>query len=491
LLDSTARRPSTYGLHGRARPTLAGNLATFSALALLLMGGSASALCVEGTRRACTNDSGCPGTEVCDGNDWGDCYGSSTCNEPPPTTLSYVTSGIGAGREVQVSAITNPGTTDTFPTYLFRQAQKHLTFTATAADAARGITSVKLQGTLNVLCMQQRSDVLLREGISTQTFTYSNQNSAVSTAPSRTVSLSVDFMSYAEETRCPTGYLPYRLDFAVVAEAINGQGHILKTHLQRYVFVQSFKVATFNIRHGKNTDDLSNSEWVARHLNERNDIDVALLQEADENSVWSLVSSPYILDLSKQIRFAGDNDLAVISRFPISQNVPVQFSQPLEGYNHRWHYVVLDLGGFPVKVANLHLIATSVAQTRDIPEVPYRRQEVDEVMAHMSNPGMAAIIGGDLNANVFQDNPPFLFIRYEFDPIHGTGQYKHFCLPPSTGCHVTPEVGVRFNLDHLWIWEGPSGFGFVDSYTAYDRLPSQTPYLSDHRMQVTRLHINE
>ncbi|MCY1019041.1 endonuclease/exonuclease/phosphatase family protein [Pyxidicoccus sp. MSG2] len=408
-------------------------------------------------------------------------------------TLRYVTSGIGAGRERQVDGVTGAPTTDNLPTYLFRQAQKSLTFTATAADPARGVTSVKLQGTLNVICMQRRSDVLLREGFSTQTFTFSNQNSATTTASSRTTSLSINFKSYAEETRCPTDYLPYRQDFSLVAESTDGNGGVLKTPLKRYVFVQSFKVATFNILNGVDVAGVGSADRLAQHMNDRNDIDVVMLQESRENTVWGITASPYIKELSRQVRFSGNDDLTVMSKFPISENVPVQFSQPLEGYNHRWHYVVLDLGGFPVKVANLHLIAGSVAENRGIPEVPYRRQEVDEVMAHMRNPGMPAIIGGDMNADVFRTDmdPLFTYVRYEFEFFYYTPPYKHFCLPPSTGCHVTPETPPRYNLDQLWVWVSTPGFGFVDSYTAYDRLPHLTPYLSDHRMQVTRLYINE
>jgi hypothetical protein len=468
-----------------------GDLALCAALALVLMTGTATAACPEGATKACFTDEGCPGTTMCDGMDWGDCMGSSTCNAPPPMTLKYVTSGIGAGREQQISGATGAPTVDNFPTYLFRQAQKHLTFTATAEDPARGVLSVKLQGTLNVICMKRREDVLLRESTSTQSFPFSSQNSSTSPVSSRTVSLTVDFKTYTEETRCPADYLPYRLDFSLVAEATDGDNIVLKTPLKRYVFVQSFKVATFNILNGKDRSGVSSFDRLAQHMVDRNDVDVALLQEATENSVWNLVASPYIQGLARQVRFAGNQDLAVISRFPIIENVPVQFSQPLEGYNHRWHYVVLDLGGFQARLANLHLIATSVAQNRGINEVAYRRQEVDEVMAYMRNPGMPALIAGDMNADVFRDDPPFTHVRIEFEFFYYTPPYKHFCLPPSTGCHVTPDMGVRYNLDQLWVWVGTPGFTFVDSYTAYDRLPGQEPFLSDHRMQVTRLHINE
>ncbi|WP_163779115.1 endonuclease/exonuclease/phosphatase family protein [Myxococcus vastator] len=454
---------------------------------------NAIAACPEDASIACTNEHGCPGIKTCQNRAWGDCIGSSTCNDPPAIALHYTTTGIGAGQEQHVEGVPWAGTTDNRPTYLFTQAQKYLTFNAVASDPIRGVKSTKLYGTLNVLCMKRRTDMQVRESITTTSIPVLSENSAATTSPSRSVALTVSFKSYLEEDRCPADHLPYRLDLSLTAETTDGANNTLRTPLRRYVFVQSFKVATFNILNGKDTSGQNSIDRLGVFMHDTNDIDVAFLQEAHQDTVNQLVSRGFIKELSRNIRLSGNNDLAVLSRFPIIQNVPVQFSEPLEGYNHRWHYVILGLGGFSVKVANLHLIATSVAVSRGIPEVPFRRQEVDEVMAHMRYPGMPAIILGDLNAMVFQDTPPFTNIRFEFEPLYytqpGAAPYVHSCLGIS--CDMTPDMHLRFYLDQIWVQDSLPGLGFVDAYTAYDQplgLPGQ---LSDHWMQVTRLHLKE
>ncbi len=152
---------------------------TFALGALLLgvLGARpASAACPDGAQAACVNEYGCPGTTTCMGKEWSDCIGSTTCNEPPPMKLWYVSSGIGSGREVRVDGVPTAPMADRNPTYLFRQAQKQLTFTATAADSARGVRSVRLQGELRVICMQPRQDVQFREARASSYFHSASEN---------------------------------------------------------------------------------------------------------------------------------------------------------------------------------------------------------------------------------------------------------------------------------------------------------------------------
>ncbi|MCP3165161.1 endonuclease/exonuclease/phosphatase family protein [Myxococcus qinghaiensis] len=391
--------------------------------------------------------------------------------------LKYVTSGIGAGKEKTVVGVANAATTNPFPTYLFTQAQKSLTFTATTEDPLRGVKSVKLIGELTVWCMAPRHSVYSTEMRSSQTFNLSNENSSATASPSRSVSLTATFKSYAEETRCGTGLLPYRLDLALTAHALDGNNHVLKTPLRRYVFVQSFKVATFNIRNGKNMSNQDSAGMISSYLELDHKVDIVLFQETHENTVSRLLTEPGLRELSLHRALSGNNDLAVFSRFPIAQNVVVPFSQPLRDYVHRWHYVVMDMGGFNPRIANLHLIATSVAEERDLDELTYRRQEMDEVMWVMRPPGPPSIIAGDFNAPVYKDNPPYTYIRWEWDSLYFTPPYKHFCMV--AGCETTPEVLPRYNLDQIWLGMSTPGFAIVDAYTAFDEPMYEPPFISE------------
>ncbi|NTX34667.1 endonuclease/exonuclease/phosphatase family protein [Myxococcus sp. CA033] len=385
--------------------------------------------------------------------------------------------------------VPDAATTDPFPTYLFTQAQKSLTFTATAEDPNRGVKSVKLTGELTVWCMSPRRSVYSTETRSAQTFPLSNENSAATASPSRTVSLAATFKSYTEETRCAPGLLPYRIDLALTAQATDGNNNVLKTPLRRYVFVQSFKVATFNIRNGKNMANQDSADMLAMYLEPDHRVDIVLFQETSEDTVSRLLMQPWLRELSRYRALSGNNDLAIFSRFPIAQNVVVPFSQPLRDYVHRWHYVVMDMGGFNPRIANLHLIATSVAEERDLNEFTYRRQEMDEVMLVMRPPGPPSIIAGDFNAPVYKDDPPYTYIRAEWDSLYFQPPYKHFCMV--AGCEVTPELLPRYNLDQIWLGMSTPGFAIVDAYTAFDEPIYEPTFLSDHRMQVVRVHIKE
>lgn len=458
-------------------------LTPLGAVLVLLFAKTGVAACVDGAVTSCVTTDKCPGQMTCEGRVWGECYASVACNEPPPMKLKYESSGIGAGREVLARSTDFSAAPIT--TYLFKQAQTQVTFTATAEDPARGVSSIKFEGTLKRICMKRRSDASLPEERYIESFPVQAQKVASAWSASLSTSVGVSFTSYTNEWRCPAQFTPWRQDLQLAATATDGWGGTLRTNWNHFIFVQSFKVATYNILHGHDNSGADTIEKLARHLSE-NEVDVVVLQEASSAVVDRLSTSPYIGALRGYIVRSGNDDLAILSKFPIVGHQVIPHSLGIEGYNPVWHYAVLDLGGFQAKVANLHLIADSVAENREINAVAHRRQEVEDVLQHMRSPGMPSIIGGDLNATVFSD-AGFTTYRFEFEPLAQAWPYRNMCV--ATSCLATPVPVLRYYLDQLWVWETGNGFSFVDAYTAFVRSGQTEP--SDHWMQVTRLHINE
>jgi hypothetical protein len=462
-----------------------GALAACAAALALCTAAPAHAACVDGESRTCIADDGCPGRSYCDGKVWGECYASTACHQPPPPYVSFQTTGLGAGREVVVTASNSGPGIDRFPTYLFTKGQRQVTFHATGTDSTSGVTSIKLTGTLTVTCARQRLTRFTPEVRGTTTQTLYSMTTGSQPLPSLGTTQPVDFLSFDLENRCSTGSLPWKQEVTLHAEATNAAGLTRTTYQKRFIFMQSFKVATYNIHRGTNSAGTDTIDRIAWHLNQ-NEVDVVVLQEADSTTVNRLALSPEIGELNRYVRLAGNNDLAIFSKFPVIEHQSLPHSLPISGYDPRWHYVKLDLGGFHAKVANLHLIANSVAHNRDIDPVPHRRQDMEDVMAQMRAPGSPALIAGDINTDGFVDGSGYSVFRNEMEPLAFWWPYQHVCL--ATGCPATGDDGLRFNLDQIWAWDTTPGLRFVDGYMAN---PTYGTEPSDHTMQVSRVALRE
>ncbi|QRN96388.1 endonuclease/exonuclease/phosphatase family protein [Archangium violaceum] len=440
---------------------------------------------MENDVESCSTWEDCPGERTCINSSWSACVSvDETCQNWAPTEVWLKTSGIGPGREKTFIGFGNEiyvNTPDGLPDYLFTQGQTHITFTATGVDSNRGITSINLAGAMNRICMKRRSNAADPEERITQSYPITGKKVTSAGSSSLSTSVTVDYTTYANEWQCPTGYLPWRMDLDISAVTVNGEGKTVRTKRQRFVFVQSFKVATYNIYHGVDTNGVQNIDRVAKLLLD-NDVDMVALQEADSADVRWLRQSIYIGDLKNHVYEMG-NDLAIFSKFPVVSHMVIPYSVPVTGYEPAWQYVQLDLGGFQARLVNQHLTADSVGRNRGIDPVAYRRVQVEEMLQYIRF-GLPAIIAGDMNSHVYAEGSSYTVYGYEITPLAEAWPYMHMCV--ATGCPTEPDIGARFDIDHIWVRHASPGFSFVDAYA-----PPRWQSPSDHPLKVARMNIAE
>ncbi|WP_225409329.1 endonuclease/exonuclease/phosphatase family protein [Stigmatella hybrida] len=449
----------------------------------------AHARCVDGTVVECTASNGCPGESICDGIKFGKCV-ASDCHAPT-VSVTIQTSGLGSGREVTAGPSSwgyQPGN-DPQPAYLFPKAQRPVVFTATGVSSG-SVRFVKLSGELKTLCAARRVNQHDSEHRHETIVPLSSENTASHSQSSLSTSLQVNFLSFPE-FNCPTGFLPWKQEVSLYAETTTSYGNKAYSYRKSFISVQTFKVATYNVQNGKLALGGDTIDALAAHMNE-NDVDVAALQEADHTTVTRLRQSPNIgllrtavYEAPVTMQAGGAN--AIFSKFPVYRHQSIQHSRPIPGMDHRWHYVTLDLGGFHVKLANVHFISNSVAENRGIYAPDHRRTNVQDVVNHMSALGTPAIIAGDFNTPVFQEDSGYQIFNSQLDSITSSPIYRHFCLTNSCEGSLNPES--RYNIDQIWATiVTPAGLKVVDGYLA--RRPSGDEP-SDHTMQVSRLKLEE
>ncbi|MDC0709488.1 endonuclease/exonuclease/phosphatase family protein [Stigmatella sp. ncwal1] len=385
--------------------------------------------------------------------------------------MSFQTSGLGSGREVSVygSIYSNEPGTDPKPVYLFTKGQRHISFTATGTSSA-SVNSVKLTGTLKTTCAAKRVNQYDSEQHYETSVPLGSVNAPPQSQSSLSTSLVVDFLSYFEEYRCPTGFLPWKQEASLYAETTGNTG--IKAYSQRksFIFMQSFKVATYNVQNAKLELGGDTVNSLAVHMNHENDVDAVVLQEANPTTVSRLRQNTNLGLLKTSVYEAGSNlqngsSTAIFSKFPVIAHESIQHSRAISGMDHRWHYATLDLGGFPLKLANVHFISDSVAEHRGLNAPDHRYSNAQDVIDRMGLPETAAIIAGDFNTPVHAAGSNYSTYNAQLAPITYSPLYRHFCVANSCEGSLNPES--RYNIDQIWVTLRTSqGLRVVDGYLA-------------------------